>query len=116
MKTYLVALSCLLLCFSVAVAEAPPMEVPPAPKISAAKAVELADAYVAKRFPEDASLYCQSMQLQDSRMRPVRAHRHWDLVYRHAGAQRRVDPKSGKETFGDFHVYVTMDGEVSHEE
>jgi hypothetical protein len=113
-----ISLSCVLigLLFGVAVAEAPPVQVPPAPQISAAKAVELADAYVAKSFPDDASLYCQSMQLHDSVMRPVRAYRHWDLVYRHAGAQRRVDPKSGRETFGDFHVYVTMGGEVSREE
>ena len=115
MKAYVIALTSLFLCLRVAVAEAPPMQVPPAPKVSAAKAVELADAYVAKTFPDDRGLYCQSAQLQDGGMRPVRAHRHWDLTYRQAGAQRHVDPKSGKETFGDFHVYVTMEGELSHE-
>jgi hypothetical protein len=116
MNTYLLALSCVLLCLNVAVAEAPPTEVPPAPEVSAAKAIALADAYVAEKFPKNASLYCQSVRLQDSVMRPVRAYRHWDLVYRHAGAKRVVDPKPGAETFGDFHVYVTMGKEVSHEE
>ena len=115
MKRTLITLSWLVLCFSVAVAESPPMQVPPAPQISAAKAVGLADAYVAKTFPKDSSLYCQSVRLEDAVMRPVRGYRHWDLVYRHAGAERRVDQKSGQETFGDFHVFVTMTGEVSHE-
>jgi hypothetical protein len=115
MKTLIVTLSCLFLCFGAAVAEAPPMQVPPAPEISAAKALELAGAYVTKTFPKDGSLYCQSARLEDDIMRPVRPYRHWDLVYRHAGAERSVDQKSGKETFGDFHVYVTMSGEVSRE-
>lgn len=116
MTKYLVALGCILLLFQVAAAEAPLMQVPPAPELSAAQAVKLADAYVATSLPEDSSLYCQSAQLRDGGMRPLRAYRHWDLVYRQAGARRHVDPESGKETFGDLHVYVTMGGEVSREE
>jgi len=110
MKTLIVTLSCLLLSFGLVVATPPLMQVPPAPEISAIKALELAGAYVAKSFPKDTSLYCQSVQLQDDGMRPVRPYRHWDLVYRHAGAERIEDQKSGKVTFGDFHVYVTMTG------
>jgi hypothetical protein len=115
MKTFVAARSCLLLSFNIAVAESPPMQVPRAPEISAAKVVELADAHVAKTFPKDRSLYCQSVRLIDGSMRPVRAYRHWDLAYRRAGVARTVDQQSGKETFGDFHVYVTMSGEVSQE-
>ena len=115
MKTLIVTLSCLLLSFGLVVATPPLMQVPPAPEISAIKALELAGAYVAKSFPKDTSLYCQSVQLQDDGMRPVRPYRHWDLVYRHAGAERIEDQKSGKVTFGDFHVYVTMTGEVNQE-
>jgi hypothetical protein len=90
------------------------MQVPPAPQISAAKAVALADAYVAKTFPKETGLYCQSLHLEDAGMRPVRSERHWDLVYRHAGAQRTFDEKAGEETFGDFYVWVTMTGGISH--
>lgn len=115
MKIILTVLSCLVLCFSTVVAESPPKQVPPTPQISAAKAIELADAHVAKTFPKDSSLYCQSARLEDSVMRPVRAYQHWDLVYRHAGAARAVNPKSGHDTFGDFHVYVSMTGDVTHE-
>jgi hypothetical protein len=115
MKYIIVVLSCLLLCFDFAVAMPPLMQVPSAPQISAVKAVALADRYVAKTFPKDSSLYCQSSCLVDAVMAPVGGDQHWDFVYRHAGAERKADPKTGQDTFNDFHVYVTMTGEASLE-
>lgn len=115
MKKTLLLLSGLTLCLGTAIGMAPEMQVPPAPQISAIKAIQLADAQLAKRIPKDSSLYCQSARLEDAVMAPVGGDRHWDLVYRHAGAERSVDPKTGKDTFNDFHVYVTMTGEVSLE-
>ena len=115
MKQIIVFLSWLTLCLGTAIGMPPQMQVPPAPQISAVKAIGLADAYLAKKFPKDSSLYCQSARLEDAVMAPAGGEQHWDFVYRHAGAERRVDPKTGKETFNDFHVYVTMTGEVSLE-
>jgi hypothetical protein len=115
MKTLIVTLSCLLLCVGFAVAMPPLMKVPPAPLISAAKALALADGYVARTYPKDSSLYCQSARLVGAVMAPVGGDQHWDLVYRHAGAERSADPKTGQDTFNDFHVYVAMTGEASLE-
>lgn len=93
----------------------PQMQVPPAPPVLAIKALGLAEAFLAKKFPKDDTLYCQSARLTDAVLAPIGGEPHWDLVYRHAGAERRVNPKDGKEGFNDFHVYVTMDSHVSLE-
>ena len=115
MKTKII-LSCLLMfCLGKAIGMPPLMKIYPAPEISITQATELAATYTAKLFPKDSSWYCVSARLEEGGMRPVRNYRHWDLLYRHAGAERSLDEKTDTETFGDFHVYVTMTGEVSHE-
>jgi hypothetical protein len=104
-----------ILCLGTVHGMPPETKVPPAPQISAIKAIGLADDFLAKRFPKENSVYCQSARLIDAVMAPIGGEQHWDLVYRHAGAERKPDPKDGKERFNDFHLYVTMTGEISLE-
>ena len=93
-------------------AMSPPMEVPPAPSISAQDALSSADRYVAETFPDFRSIYCSEM-IYDSEMSPSAKKIIWRLRYRKPG-NKRIDSSSGSIQWGDTLIYIYEDGSAGH--
>ena len=76
---------------------------PPAPVVAAAKAIQLAAAFLGG--DADAARYCSSVRLAEPSMIPAPrgATRHWVVTFQTAGAER-ADRR---------HVYVNMAGRAS---
>lgn len=85
-------LALLTLLIAVAQATPPPMTTPPKPPFPAWEAAKLADAYVAKTFPQFPDLYCSEVDHIDPRaMLPVKT-AVWSLRY--LSTSGRLDSRS----------------------
>ena len=109
-----------LLLASIGLAMSPIANVQNPPSLSISKEIDLANAAVQKELPSS-KVYCSAVTLVEASMSadPIIFQRQYELIFRTPGESLRFEKEIGGQTWGDFKVFITMNGEVkvskSHE-
>jgi hypothetical protein len=99
---------------AVAQATPPPMTTPPKPPFPAWEAAKLADAYVAKTFPQFPDLYCSEVDHIDPRAMLPDKTVVWSLRYLIPNNPRITKPGIPFPDWGVCLVWVHRDKSVTH--
>jgi hypothetical protein len=99
---------------AIAQATPPPMTTPPKPPFPAWEAAKLADAYVAKTFPQFPDLYCSEVDHIDPRAMLPDKTVVWSLRYLIPDNPRLQQPGNAFPDWGVCLVWVHQDKTVTH--
>lgn len=88
---------------------------PPSPSIPAREALRLADAYVAKTFPQFPDLYCAELTYELATQSCIGdPNTLWRLRYLLPSNSEAIDPKTGSMSDGVCLIYISPKGKVRH--